>query len=104
LLEGVSGAHRRAPDRSLLRLVAMAQRYHTMMIDGQGTAITALAAEAGVSPSYFTRVVKLSFLAPDIVRTILDGSQPHTLTAKHLMSQGALARDWADQKAQLGII
>ncbi|HUF55173.1 MAG TPA: recombinase family protein, partial [Thermohalobaculum sp.] len=92
LVEGASGTDRRAPDRSLLRLVAMAQRLQTMMIARQGMTITALAAEAGVSPSYFTRVVKLGFLAPDVVRAILDGSQPPTLTAKRLMSHANLAK------------
>jgi hypothetical protein len=32
-----------------------------------------------VSPSYFTRVVRLSYLAPDITQAILDGHQPRDL-------------------------
>jgi hypothetical protein len=34
----------------------------------------------GVSPSYFTRILKLSFLAPDIVQAILGARHPLTLT------------------------
>jgi hypothetical protein len=33
----------------------------------------------GVSRSYFTRVVRLSYLAPDITQAILDGRQPRDL-------------------------
>jgi hypothetical protein len=34
-----------------------------------------------VSPSYFTRLVRLSYLAPDITEAILDGRHPRDLTA-----------------------
>jgi len=41
----------------------------------------ALAKREGVSPSYFTRLVRLSYLAPEIAQAILDGRQPRDLTA-----------------------
>jgi hypothetical protein len=65
--------------------------------------MTELADDAGVSPSYFTRVLRLSFLAPDIVSAILSGRQPPQLTAKHMISQSRLAKAWPSQTAQLGI-
>ena len=34
-----------------------------------------------MSPSYFTRLIRLSYLAPDIIEAILDGRQPRDLTA-----------------------
>jgi len=69
-----------------------------------GSAVaTILANEAGVSPSYFTRIFRLSFLAPEISQTILHGRQPTTLTAKNLMLQGKLALAWSKQRAQLGL-
>jgi hypothetical protein len=33
-----------------------------------------------VSRSYFTRLIRLSYLAPDITQAILDGHQPRGLT------------------------
>src|SRR6516225_8917778 len=45
------------------------------------TPFAALAKQEGVSPSYFTRLVRLSYLAPDITQAILDGRQPSHLTA-----------------------
>ena len=56
----------RAPDRSLLRLLTLADRYRDSVLQGQGKSIKDLAAEAGVGASYFTRVLRLGFLAPDI--------------------------------------
>jgi site-specific DNA recombinase len=95
LIEGAGGGPRCEPDRGLLRLLARADRFQTMVMhDHQGRSMTELADEAGVSPSHFTRVLRLSFLAPDIVKAILNGCQPPQLTAKHLMSQSRLAKNW----------
>src|ERR1700726_5128732 len=38
------------------------------------------------SRSYFMRLVRLSYLAPDITKAILDGRQPGDLTAEKLLS------------------
>jgi site-specific DNA recombinase len=103
LIEGAGGGPRSKPDRSLLRLLAMAHQFHAMMLREQGKSITELASDAGVSPSYFSRVLRLSFLAPAIVKAILAGQHPPRLTAKHLMRHNALARAWPAQAAQLGI-
>jgi DNA invertase Pin-like site-specific DNA recombinase len=103
LIEGAGGGPRREPDRSLLRLLARARRFQTMVMHDQGKSMTELADDAGVSPSYFTRVLRLSFLAPDIVSAILSGRQPPQLTAKHMISQSRLAKAWPSQTAQLGI-
>ena len=74
-----------------------------MVISCQGRTITELAGEAGVTPSWFTRVLRLSFLAPEISKAILQGRQPVTLTAKALMLQGKLAPTWSSQRIQLGL-
>ena len=42
--------------------------------------------EALIAPSYMTRVLRLTLLAPDIVGAILDGAQGPEVT---------LARDWS---------
>lgn len=74
-----------------------------MFMTGRGKTIVELASEAGVSPSYFTRMFRLSFLAPEITKTILHGRQPAALTAKSLLGHSQLARDWSGQQAQLGL-
>jgi hypothetical protein len=52
--------------------------------------------------SYATRLVRLAFLAPDIVTAILAGKQPAGLTANKLMADTRLPLDWRDQRAALG--
>jgi site-specific DNA recombinase len=56
----------------------------------------------GVSRSYFTRVVRLSYLAPDITQAILDGRQPRDLTAQKLLAHSRLPLGWHDQRTALG--
>ncbi len=45
-----------------------------------------MAADAGLSRSYFTRMLRLSFLAPDITRAILHGRRPADLNAHKMMA------------------
>ena len=55
-----------------------------------------------MSPSYFTRLVRLSYLAPDITHAILDGRQPRDLTAEKLLEHSRLPLAWHDQRTALG--
>ena len=52
--------------------------------------------------SEVSRILPLAFLAPDIVGSILAGSQPVSLTAERLKRLTALPLDWADQRKLLG--
>jgi AraC-like DNA-binding protein len=69
---------------------------------GNGKTIYQLADEAGISPSYFTRVFRLSFLAPEITRAIVQGQQPAEFNAITLMRARPFALRWSDQRQQLG--
>ncbi len=62
-----------------------------------------LAAEVGVGSSYFTRILRLSFLSPDIVTTLLNDRYPLELTAKQLANGTQLPVDWEEQRRLLGI-
>ena len=70
--------------------------------DPEQVLFAALAKREGVSPSYFTRLVRLSYLAPDITEAILDGRQPRDLTADKLLAHSRLPLGWREQKAVLG--
>jgi site-specific DNA recombinase len=98
----INGPPRRNADRSLLRLLGQARRFHEMVMTGQGKTMTELAAEAGVNKSYFSRVFRLSFLAPGITQAILHGRQPPELTANWLLLTIRLNPAWPEQRRQLG--
>jgi hypothetical protein len=73
-----------------------------MVAQNTNMSVAELAAAAGVTRSYFTRVFRLNFLAPRITMAILQGRQPLELTANKLKQAGALSPFWPDQLRQLG--
>jgi len=58
--------------------VIRARRFNAALVGSDGVPFAALAKWEGVSPSYFTRLVRLSYLAPGITQAILDGRQPRS--------------------------
>ena len=73
-------------------------------MSGNGATITELAAKVGVSRSYFTRIFRLSFLAPEITtRQSSRAASRSELTAKQLSLHICLPNAWPDQVALLGI-
>jgi hypothetical protein len=85
----------------LIKLLIRARRFNASLAGSDGVPFAALAKQEGVSPSYFTRLVRLSYLAPDITRAILDGRQ-RGLTADKLLVQSRLPLAWHDQRTLLG--
>ena len=51
---------------------------------------------------YAARLMRLNFLAPEIVVAILNGRQPVALTASKLMADTRLPLEWVEQSKALG--
>ena len=51
---------------------------------------------------YVARLLPLAFLAPDIVTSVLAGTQPVHLTTEMLTRRANLPLDWEEQRALLG--
>jgi site-specific DNA recombinase len=90
------------PDARLIKLLLRARRFHATLVNSEGIPFAVLADREGVSRSYFTRLVRLSYLAPDITQAILDGRQPPDLTAEKLLEHSRLPLAWHDQRIVLG--
>jgi hypothetical protein len=58
--------------------------------------------QEGIGAPYAARLMRLNFLAPDIVVAILNGRQPLALTASKLMADTRLPLDWSEQRRALG--
>jgi hypothetical protein len=65
----------RKTDNTLVKALARAFRWKRMLESGEFATIAELAEREGIAPSYMTRVLRLTLLAPDIVEAILDGRQ-----------------------------
>src|SRR5207245_1747642 len=90
------------PDGRLIKLLLRARRFNATLADSEGVPFAALAEREGVTRSYFTRLVRLSYLAPDITQAILDGRQPRDLTTQKLLDHSRLPLAWHDQRSVLG--
>ena len=101
IVEGAENECRTVPDRSLHRLLAQAHRYRAMVMHSGDRTMRDLAAEAGVTSSYFRRILRLGFLAPQIVGCILDDRHPIGLTAKRLANEVRLPAGWDDQHSSI---
>jgi site-specific DNA recombinase len=92
------------PDPSLIRLIARATTVRQRLLDNTGLTLREIAAEEGIGDSYVTRLLRLSWLAPEIITAILKGRQPPELTARRLSSFKHLPAEWTEQKKALGFI
>ncbi len=52
--------------------------------------------------NHLHRLVRISWLAPDIISAILEGRQPVQLTAHHLMRCAEIPMDWTEQRNFIG--
>jgi site-specific DNA recombinase len=102
LIEGTDPFATPKPDGRLVKLLIRARRFNATLLDSDGVPFAALAKRQGVSPSYLTRLVRLSYLAPDIKEAILDGQQPRDLTADKLLAHSRLPLGWHEQRTVLG--
>ena len=97
----IEGAHAGAPDDTLIKLVVKAFALRDKLLTGDGISIDELSAREKLTGSYATRLLRLTFLAPDLVRDILDGRHPPTLTANTLMADTRLSLAWSEQRLRL---
>ena len=102
LIDGTDPFAAVKPNVRLIKLLVRAHEFNTTLVQNDGLAFAALAGRAEVSRSYFTRVVQLSYLAPDITQAILEGRQPRDLTAQKLLTHSRLPLAWHDQRTALG--
>lgn len=72
-------------DNALVKALARAFRWKRMLESGEFATIAELAEREGIAPSYMTRVLRLTLLAPGIVEAILDGQQGPEMTLARIL-------------------
>jgi hypothetical protein len=89
-------------DAGLVDVIGRARRWlHQLNAEGHAT-IASLARQIGVDDGEISRILPLSFLAPEIVEAIIEGRQPAELTVGKLIRLEPLPLTWADQRHALG--
>ena len=85
----------RRTDNTLVKALARAFRWKRMLESGEYSTIAELAEREGIAPSYMTRVLRLTLLAPEIVEAILDGKQGPEMTLSQCLEP--LPPSWSEQ-------
>ena len=85
-------------DTTLIRNIALAQDWMAALKAGED--IRGIAARHGTSKRRVQQLLEFAFLAPDIVKLILEGRQPVTLTSELLLRDG-IPSDWVRQRRRL---
>jgi site-specific DNA recombinase len=90
-------------DPGLLRIVARAHDFQERLLQDPNLTVPAVASQERLTIGYFSRLLRLPSLAPDIVTAIINGKHPPELSAKRLMRLALkLPSDWTEQRKLLG--
>ncbi len=85
-------------DHRMINALAKAYKWQKQM-EKQDLNMSQLARRENLSDRYISRILRLNYLAPDIVITILEGRQPRDLKLQDLTSK-AIPNLWEEQKTQ----
>jgi hypothetical protein len=89
-------AQQRKTDNSLVKAVARAFRWKRMLESGEFATVAELAEREGIAPSYITRILRVTLLAPNIVEAILNGSQGPGVTLAPVLEPFPV--EWDEQR------
>ena len=89
------------PDNQIKVLLRSARAAQALFDAHRELDLAGLALLFGRTQGYFARLIRLNYLAPDIVAAIADGTQPSGLDRKTLAS-AHIPLDWAIQRRMFG--
>ena len=85
----------------MIRNIAKAHRWFEQLLAGRTFA--EVAESQGTSDRRIQQIIDLAFLAPDIVRDVLDGKQPLGFTSEWC-AHNTLPSDWTEQRQRLATL
>jgi hypothetical protein len=97
---GAAIDQQRRPVPSLIKAVSRASDWVRRMEAGECKHQQDLAKATKLDPRYINSILRVAFLSPEIVETIIDGRQPRDLTLGFL--KGVLPMSWQQQKKLIG--
>ena len=86
-------------DSTLVKALARAHRWNKLLEGGRYGSAAELAAAEKINPSYVSRVLRLTLLAPDLVEAIVEGRQAEGIEAAVLLRPFSMA--WDEQRRAL---
>jgi hypothetical protein len=92
----------RRVDHGLILAIARAKNWMQGLLEGKYQDTTEIAARFELNDAHVRRLLRLRYLAPDIIEAIVEGRQPRSLTVKRLLKGIPCA--WADQRMVFGFV
>jgi len=85
------------PDPALIRLLAQASAAREVATTGKPDPMV-----SNYSKRYLSQLLRLNWLAPDIVTAIVEGRQPPSLTGRRLLRAADVPSLWEEQRRYFG--
>jgi len=88
-------------NKAIQKALRKALTWNQSLLDGKVSTLTALAEKEKVAQRYICDLIKLAYLAPDVMEAIIEGKIPAGLTLDRLKK--GYSMDWYKQRQLLGI-
>jgi hypothetical protein len=92
------GAHGSVPDSKLVSLLAEARSTRDLVLANPDRSLREIGADLGRCRHRIAKLIRLSWLSPQLAAAIVEGRQPYGLTARKLL-EAELPVGWSDQEA-----
>ncbi|MEQ9112483.1 MAG: recombinase family protein [Rhodospirillaceae bacterium] len=89
-----------SPHAAMITAIVKAHDWFAKLQSGEVKSLHELSQRLNMNRRYVARLLRLAFLAPDIVESILDGTQPRSLSLYDLIKP--MPVDWDGQRKTLG--
>jgi DNA invertase Pin-like site-specific DNA recombinase len=86
----------------LMYTLAQAHQWLAQLLSGEASSLRTIATAVGKSERYVSKVIRLAFLAPDLVEAVLEGPTSSRLTLAKLTDQ--LPWDWNEQRRRFAVV
>jgi hypothetical protein len=91
LIQGNGSSAAPVVDRTLVKAIVQGRSWWRELQSNTEMTIEDLAQSEGKTAAYIVRIVRLAFLTPTMLKSIIDGTLPAHLTVKRLCSPNAVS-------------
>jgi site-specific DNA recombinase len=99
LIQGNGSTATPIVDRTLVKAIVQGRSWWQELQSNTEMTIEDLAQREGKTAAYIVRIVRLAFLSPTMLKSIIDGTLPAHLTVKRLCSPNGVPARWDRQSA-----
>jgi hypothetical protein len=92
-----SSLSKRKGDPTLIRALAKAHFWQSLIDSGKADSGSAIAKAEGIDPSVINEILRLTLLAPDLIDSIINGQQPKNLSLVWFQ-RNPMPLDWQEQR------